>query len=219
MNKTPSTGTLYQELSSDANFNAAAEIPQQQLDQHFRLQEISRLRKHLEDEKEKHSRLYKKYQRGVNVVSAIDTALLTASMLMGIGGVSLLSTIIAAPVVMGLEAAALGCGLLNIAGKFVTRRLSVKAKKHNEIMVLAGSKHSSIIDHVSNALTDGQISDEEFHIIVEEARKYYQMKAKIRALARKEHAAVTLDEEAKNSLIQHGINKVRAKFIRKQTAP
>jgi len=219
MKKATPMSTLYPGLPGGGSADVAVGTSQPHLDQYFRLQEISQLRKQLEDEKEKHSRLYKKYQRGVNAVSAIDTTLLSASMLMGIGGVSLLSTIIAAPVVVGLEAAALGCGLLSITGKFVNRRLSVKAKKHNEIMILAGSKHNSIIDHVSKALTDGQISDEEFHLIVEEARKYTQMKTEIRARAKKAHAEVTLDEEAKNALIQQGRDEARAKFMEKLAAP
>ncbi|KAI0230290.1 hypothetical protein LSAT2_019323, partial [Lamellibrachia satsuma] len=57
-----------------------------------------------------------------NSADGVDTALLTASMGVDIGGVGLLSTIIAAPVVLGLEAAALACGLLVGAG------LAVKAK-------------------------------------------------------------------------------------------
>ena len=136
-------------------------------DQYFRLQEILRLRKFLEDEKDKRSQLYKKYRRGINAVDALDTALISASMGMGIGGVGLLTTVIAAPVVLGLEIAALGCGLLGVAGKFIGRRLSVKAKKHDEVRVLAESKLNTIADHVSRALTDGQISDEEFRLIRE----------------------------------------------------
>ena len=130
---------------------------------------------------------------------------------MGIGGVGLLSTNIAAPVVLGLEVAALGCGHLSAAGKFVSRRLSVKAKKHDEVMILAGSKLNSI-----SALTDGQVSDEEFHIVVDEVHKYTQMKAKIRARTKKAHAAVTFDEEA---LIQRGRDEARASFMKKLAAP
>ncbi len=52
----------------------------------------------------------------------------------------LLSTIIAEPVVVTLEAAALACGLAGIAGKYVSRWLLVKAKKHDEIPVLRLSK-------------------------------------------------------------------------------
>ena len=177
------------------------------------------MRKHLEDEKDKRSQLYKKYRRGINVVDAVDAALISASMGMGIGGVGLLTTVIAAPVVLGLEIAALGCGLLGVAGKFIGRRLSVKAKKHDEVRVLAESKLNTIADHVSRALTDGQISDEEFRLIIDEAQKYTQMKAEIRAGAQKAHAAVTLDEETKNSLIQRGRDEARASFIKKLAAP
>ena len=157
-------------VSTSATSGGNVNVASQQQDQYFRLQEISRLRKHLEDEKDKRSQLYKKYRRGINAVDAVDTALISASMGMGIGGVGLLTTVIAAPVVLGLEIAALGCGLLGVAGKFIGRRLSVKAKKHDEVRVLAESKLNTIADHVSRALTDGQISDEEFRLIIDEAK-------------------------------------------------
>ena len=177
------------------------------------------MRKQLEDEKEKRSQLYKKYRRGINAVDAVDTALISVSMGMGIGGVSLLTTIVAAPVVLGLEIAALGCGLLGVTGKFIGRRLSVKAKKHSDLVVLAESKLNTIADHVSMALTDGAISDEEFRMVVDEVSKYAQMKAEIRVGAKKAHAAVTLDEETKNSLIQRGRDEARASFMKKLAAP
>ena len=206
-------------VSTSATSGGNVNVASQQPDQYFRLQEISRLRKHLEDEKDKRSQLYKKYRRGINAVDAVDTALISASMGMGIGGVGLLTTVIAAPVVLGLEIAALGCGLLGVAGKFISRWLSVKAKKHDEVRVLAESKLNTIADHVSRALTDGQISDEEFRLISDEAQKYTQMKAEIRTGAQKAHAAVTLDEESKNSLIQRGRDEARASFMKKLAGP
>ena len=213
----PINAPLYPELpAGPAETQSVNNTPP---DQYFRLQEISRLRKHLEDEKDKRSQLYKKYRRGINAVDAADTALISASMGMGIGDVGLLTTVIAAPVVLGLEIAALGCGLLGVAGKFIGRRLSVKAKKHDEVRVLAESKLNTIADHVSRALTDGQISDEEFRLIIDEAQKYTQMKAEIRTGAKKAHAAVTLDEETKNSLIQQGRDEARASLMEKLTGP
>ena len=185
----------------------------------YRLQEISQLKKHLEDERDKRSQLYKKYRRGVNALDGVDTTLLAAGMGMGIGGVGPLSTIIAAPVVLGLEIAALACGVLGATGKFVGHRLEVKARKHDEIRVLAESKLNTISDHISGALVDGQISDEEFRLVVDEVSKYNQMKAEIRAGARKAHATITLDEEPKNSLIQRGRDEARASFIKKLAAP
>ena len=84
----------------------------------------------------------------------------------GAAGVGLLSTIIAAPVVVALEAAALACGLASIAGKYVSRRLLVKAKKHDEIRVIALPKLDSITGVISNALRDGHISPEEFKLVL-----------------------------------------------------
>ena len=70
------------------------------------------------------------YYRGVNVLDGVDTALISAGMGMGIGGVDLLSTIIAVTVVLGLEIAALTCDAVGgVAGKYVARRLATKAKK------------------------------------------------------------------------------------------
>ncbi|ELU15439.1 hypothetical protein CAPTEDRAFT_203386 [Capitella teleta] len=92
----------------------------------FRLEDISRLKKYLEGEVETRAALYKKYRRGVNVVHVIDGTLVFASMNLGACGVGLLTTIIAAPVVIGLGADALVCGLGGVAGKFISRRLTVK---------------------------------------------------------------------------------------------
>jgi len=178
----------------------------------YRLQEITQLRKYLEDERDKRRQLYKKYRRGVNAVDGIDTTLLTVGMGMGIGGVGLLSTIVAAPIVLNLEIGALICGVLGATGKFVSRRLSLKAKKHDEIRVLAESKLNTIASHVSEALIDGKISDEEFRLIMDEVAKYAQMKAEIRT-----GSTVMLDKEAKKSLIQQGRDEARASFIKKLT--
>ena len=93
--------------------------------QSHRIQEISQLKRRLEDERDKRGQLYKKYRRGVNALDGVDTALLTAGMGLGVGGVGLLSTIVAAPVVLALEIAALACGVLGITGKFIGRRLAV----------------------------------------------------------------------------------------------
>ena len=135
----PANEPLYPELSDISGVGDGTRCQHQStpMVQSYRLQEISRLRGHLEEERDKRSQLYKMYNRGVWSIDGLDTALLTASMEMGIGGVGLLSTIIAAPVVWGLEIAAPACGILGVAGKFVSQRLAVKAKKHDEIHILA----------------------------------------------------------------------------------
>ena len=115
---------------------------------------------------------------------------------MGAAGVGLLSTVIAAPVVVALEAVAVACGLASIAGKYASRRVQVKAEKHDEIRVLALSKLNSITDVISNALRDGHISPEEFKLVLEEMEKYSQMKADFQNKSRKAAAARESDAVA-----------------------
>lgn len=134
---------------------------------------------------------------------------------LGIGGMGFRSTIIAAPVFLGLEVAALGCGILGVAGKFISCRLAVKALKHDEIRVLADSKLNSIADHVSTALVDSEISDQKFRLILDVMEKYTKMKQVIRAGAKMVNTTVTINEETKNSLIQQGRDEARANIIKK----
>ena len=131
----------------------------------------------------------------------MDTALLIASMGMGIGGV-----------VLGLEVAALVCGLLGGAGKVVSRCLAAKAKKQDEIRVLTLGKLNTIADHVSTALVDGEIPDHEFHLVLDEVETYHQMKYQIRAGA--DAATVVIHAETKNSLIRRGRDEARTSFIK-----
>ena len=111
---------------------------------------------------------------------SIDTALTAASVGLAASGIGLLSTIIAVPVAVGLQAGAIVCGLLGAGGKFIGRRLGVKARKYDRIRVLAESKLNTIADRISTTLTDDKISEEKFRPILSEVDKYDQMKAEIR---------------------------------------
>ena len=101
-------------------------------------------------------------------------------------GVGVLTMIIAAPVAVGLQAGVIACGLLGAGGRFICRKLEAKARKHDQIRVLAVSKLNSIADRISAALTDDKISEEEFRLILSEVDKYNQMKAEIRRGRQKE---------------------------------
>ena len=144
-----------------------------------RLQHVAEVRFRLEKERDFRASMYKKYRRGANVVDGIDTALSVTSVGLAASGVVLLSTIIAAPVALGLEAGAIVCGLLGAGGKFVGRRLQARARKHDLIRGLAESKLNTIADRISVALNDDKITEEEFRLIFSEIDKYNQMKREI----------------------------------------
>ena len=90
---------------------------------------------------------------------------------------------------------------------YISRKLYRKAEKHTNIQVLAEAKLNTISDHISKALTDGKVSDDEFTLILSEMDKFREMKNEI---GRK--AKTNIDEEMKNSLIQQGRNQARESF-------
>ena len=63
----------------------------------YRLKQINEIQRVLEAERDKRQALSKKYHRGVKIVSGVDTVLIFTTMALGISGVGLLSTIVAAP--------------------------------------------------------------------------------------------------------------------------
>ena len=145
-----------------------------------RLQHVAEVRFRLEKERDFRASMYKKYRRGANVADGINTALSVPSVGWAASGVGLLSTIIAAPVAIGLQAGAIVCGLLGAGGKSVGRRLQAKARKHDLIRGLAESKLNTLADCISVALNDDKITEEEFRLILSEVDKFNQMKAEIR---------------------------------------
>ena len=145
-----------------------------------RPQNVAEMRFRLDEERNFRSSMYKKYRRGANVADGIDTALSVTSVGLAASGVRLLSTIIAAPVAIGLQAGAIVCALLGAGGTLVGRRLQAKARKHDLNRGLAESKLNTIADRISVALNDEKITEKEFRLILSEVDKYNQMKAEIR---------------------------------------
>lgn len=157
--KTPTAPDLYPELPIEDG-------------QNYRLQKISEIEKTLINERDIRKALYKKYKRGVNITDGLDTGLISSSVILaGVG--------ITVPILLPLEIVAVVCGGLGIFVKLVRRRLTSKSRKHYEIKTMAESKLNSIKDLISKALTDGQISENEFKLILDELEKYNKLKENI----------------------------------------
>ena len=81
----------------------------------------------------------------------------------------------------------------------MNKKLALKAEKHEKIKVLADSKLNTINDYISKALIDGDISNEEFKLILSELEKFQVMLEKIRSKVRGQ-----IDKQTKESLINQG---------------
>ena len=80
----------------------------------YRIKKIDEIQEILIAERDKRNELSTKYNRGVNIIGVIDNCLGVTAIGLGITGVGLLSTIVAAPTVIGMEAVTIVMGLLRV---------------------------------------------------------------------------------------------------------
>jgi len=167
----------------------------------FRLQKISDIEAFLSTEVKNSERLHKKYRRAVNSLDGTCGMLGTTCVVTGTVGAGLLASGIGYVAGLVLETVTGIAGLLDIAGVVVSRRCSAKAAKHKAVYVLASAKLSTVHSHISKALEDCNISDDEYKLVLEEIKKYRTMKEEIR---RKHLSAAgsMIDGETKNAPFQ-----------------
>ena len=106
----------------------------------------------------------------------IDNCLGVTAIGLGITGVSLLSTIVAAPAAIEMEAVSIVMGLLRVVGNQAIKKMSLKIEKHEKIAILAVSSLNTISSLISKALSDDSISDEEYSLILLEFETFTRMK-------------------------------------------
>ena len=174
--------------------------------QGYRLQKINEIQAFLGKEVATREALSKKYFRAARIVD-VDTVLITITLGGGAGGIGLLSTVIAIPAVIAIEGVALITGLLSIAGKYSVKKFTSKAEKHEKIKMIASAKLDTITLHVSKALSDNKVIDEEFQLILEELEKYKVMKEEVRSKTKKKIAT-----ETEETLIERGRQEARESF-------
>ena len=175
--------------------------------QGYRLQKINEIQTFLEKEVETRGALSKKYFRAAKIVDNMDTVLIAITLGGGAGGIGLLSTIVAAPAVIAIEGVALFTGLLTIIGKYSIKKSTSKAEKHEKIKTIASAKLDTISSHISKALSDNKVTDEEFWLILEELEKYKVMKGEVRSKTKKK-----IETELEETLIERGRRKARESF-------
>ena len=110
----------------------------------------------------------------------IDNCLGVTAIWLCVTGVGLLSTIVAAPVVIGMEALSIVMGLLRVVGNHAIKKMSLKIEKHEKIAMLAVSSLNTISSLISKALSDDTISDEEYSLILFEFEIFTRMKENVR---------------------------------------
>ena len=127
-------------------------------------------------ERDKRNELSPNYNRGVNIMGMNDNCLFATSIGLGITGVDLLSKIVAAPVVIGMEAVTIVIGLLRVVGNHAIKKMSFEIEKHEKIAMLAVSALNTISRLISKALSNDSIADEDNSLILLEFETFTRMK-------------------------------------------
>ena len=196
-NKTPN---IYPNLNAiPLNANVSNE-------QQFRLTKISKVKDYFLAEIRKRELISKNIGKYIASLDYFDKSLNVLSILSESISIASIATIIGAPA--GIIEASCGFTFLITSG-FVKRFLKTirnKKKKHNKIVMLARSKLNSIESKISEALMDNEISHEDFETIINEEKKYRELKESIRMMnsQRSDAEKVNLIEEGKKI----GINEV-----------
>ena len=141
----------------------------------YRLTKIYEIQELLISMRDKRNELSTKYNRGVNIIGVIDNCLGVTAIALGITGVSLLSKIVAALAVIGIEAVS-----LRVVGNRAIKKMSLKIDKHEKIAMLCVSSLNTISSLISKSLSDDSISDEEYSLILLEFETFIRMKEDLR---------------------------------------
>ena len=176
--------------------NLYPELPMED-GQNYRLQKISEIERTLINERDMRKSLYKKYKRGINITDGVDTGLISASVILASVGITV-------PIMLPLEIAAVVCGGLGMCVKLIRRKLTTKTQKHCNVQTIAESKLNSIKDIVSKALQDGEISEGEFKMVLNEMEKYSELKQEIKTT---KNIEITDEEKKINRTRANGSNE------------
>ena len=143
------------------------------------------------------------------MVNIIDNALITITIGAEGTGAILLGTGVGAPFALALGISGAVTGIVSLIVNIFSKKATTKAEKHLKIKTLAAAKLDTIASHVSKALIDNFINNEEFNLIMEEMNKYKAMKEEVRSNTKKK-----LKTEEEENLIEKGRREARESFRR-----
>ena len=181
--------------------------------QAYRLAKVSEIEAYFLDEIDTREKLAKKIKRFIPITTVLDTSLITTTSITGGISITVIASGIASPVGISLSATSL---LLSLATTITRKTISIfnsKEKKYDDIRLFAQSKLDSIIETISQAIQDENVSPTEFHKILQETENYRKLKADIRKRAKTKQAK--LSKEQREEILEQGRKEGREDFLRK----
>ena len=173
----------------------------------YRLRKISDCQKELENEISHYKQISKKYKRAKTIINAFaaTTGVLTA--VLSSASFASFFTGIGVPIGATIAGIAALLGTASTAASARSGRLNTKVVKHEKTISFAESKHLSVSRLVSKAMTDGEVSDVEFNLILREIDNYNSLKSQLRRKVKIENISSGVDVEALKKEIKNEYQK------------
>ena len=179
-------------------------------DQQFRLNKINEIKDYFIAEIRERELMSKNLSKYIASFEYLDKSLIVLSVASGSISIASFATAIGAPA----ESMSASCSLaFSITTGFIiktkTKTIRNKKKKHNKIFLLARSKLNSIESKISESLINNEISHEDFLTIINEEKKYRELKESMRIMnsQRSDAEKISLIAEGKKISINEVIKR------------
>ena len=178
------TSKFYPDLSPTA--------PQES--QTYYLKKLTEIEAYLLDEIEVREQIAKKMKRFNTITSIVNTGIITSKVITGEISIAEFTSGVALPVGIALSGTSLLLSLATVITRKYFKTFTVKQEKQDAIKLLAQSKLDSMVNIISQAMQDGDISSIEFHKVLQEVEKYRKHKTDIRSQAKAKVKQITKDQ-------------------------
>ena len=157
-------------------------MAEENISQEFRLKNIDETRNYLIEEINQTELMSKKHKAFLNY---IEHFLILGSTITGCVSISAFASLVGIPI--GIASSTIGLKICVITAgiKKYKSIIKKKKKKHDKIVLLAKSKLNSIEVLISKALIDSNISHDEFVLINNVLKEFYDMKEEIKISSNK----------------------------------
>ena len=172
------TPSMYPNLSASP-LNATLSNEQQ-----FRLNKINKIIDYFVAEIKERELMSKRLSKYIASFDQFDKSLIVLSVTTGSNSVASFATAIEVPVGMVSAGFSLACSVPTEIVKKLFKTTRNKKKKLNKAVMLARSKLNSVESKISEALINNDISHEDFMTIINEEKKYGELKESIRMMNR-----------------------------------
>ena len=150
--------------------------------QQFRLNKIKETKDYFVAEIKERELMSKRLSKYIASFDYFDKSLIVLSVTTGSISIASFATVIGAPVGMMSASCSLAFSITTGFVKKFMKTIRNKKKKHNKIVMLARSKLNSIESKISEALINNEISHQDFMTIINQEKKYRELKEGIRML-------------------------------------